>query len=212
MLQKRVGRPKGFDNDEALLSAIEVFWAKGYEGASMKDLTEAMGIKAPSLYAAFGDKHSLYLQAIDRYTSNDACAPLVAFEGERDIGKAVWAFMNAALTYATKHESGTLGCFLSTSVSTSAGEVEGAQERLKTAIQETDVRLAKRLDEEKEKGVLPDDFPSLARARLMFDLRQGFVLRARAGLSRKSMTTDLEDRVRMVLASSDQLESARREK
>lgn len=211
MLQKKIGRPKGFDNDEALLAAIPVFWAKGYEGASMKDLTEAMGINAPSLYAAFGDKHKLYLQAIDRYMSNDACAPLVAFETEIDISKAVRAFMNAALTYATKQESGALGCFLSNCVSASAGEVEGAQERLQAAIKETDLRLAKRFDKEKSDGVLPGDFPSLARARLMFDLRQGFVLRARAGLSRKSMTTDLEDRVRMVLASSDQLEAAIRD-
>lgn len=209
MLQKKIGRPKKFDDDKALLAAIEVFWAKGYDGASMKDLTGAMGINAPSLYAAFGDKHSLYLQAIDRYMSDDACAPLVAFDSELDIGKAVRAFMNAALSYATEHESGALGCFLSTCVSTSAGEVVGAQERLQKAIKETDLRLAKRFDQEKEKGLLPENFPSLARARLMFDLRQGFVLRARAGLSRSSMAGDLDDRVRMVLASSDQLETVR---
>lgn len=197
---KKLGRPVSFDADEALLAAVNVFWAKGYDGASMKDLTEAMGINSPSLYAAFGDKRSLYLKAIDRYTSNDACAPLVAFESEPDIAAAVRAFMEAAIDYATQHESGARGCFLTSCVSTSAGEVEGVQPLLREAIESTDARLAARFDAEKEKGKLPSDFPSLDRARLLFDLRQGHVFRARAGLTRESMTADLNHRVQMVLA------------
>src|SRR5688500_13596233 len=61
------GRPRSFDRDTALGQAMEVFWAKGYEGTSISDLTEAMGINPPSLYAAFGDKERLFLEAIDRY-------------------------------------------------------------------------------------------------------------------------------------------------
>ena len=82
---KKVGRPKKFEREDALMAAVNVFWAKGYDGASMKDLTTAMGINGPSLYAEFGDKHRLYLQAIDKYSNNDACAPLVALEQEDDI-------------------------------------------------------------------------------------------------------------------------------
>lgn len=197
---KKLGRPVGFDADEALLAAVNVFWAKGYDGASVKDLTEAMGINSPSLYGVFGDKRSLYLKAIERYASNDACAPLVAFETEPEIAEAVRAFMEAAIGYATEHESGARGCFLTSCVSTSAGEVEGVEPLLRRAIEETDARLAARFDKEKAKGCLPEDFPSLERAKLMFDLRQGHVFRARAGLERKSMTGDLDHRVRMVLA------------
>ncbi|MFK7886786.1 MAG: TetR/AcrR family transcriptional regulator [Gammaproteobacteria bacterium] len=199
--KKKAGRPKEFSDDEVLLAAINVFWAKGYDGTSMRDLTEATGINSPSLYAAFGSKHSLYLKAIDRYISNDACAPLVAFEGEPNIEKAVRAFFLAALDYATQQQSGALGCFLSNCVSASAGEVDGAKELLEQAIKETDIRLGKRFDQEIADGNLDEDFPSLARARLMFDLRQGIVLRARAGLSRRSMTANLDDRVAMVLAT-----------
>lgn len=63
----KLGRPREFDADEALGRALEVFWAKGYEGASLQDLTDAMGISRPSLYAAFGNKESLFRKALDRY-------------------------------------------------------------------------------------------------------------------------------------------------
>src|ERR1700685_2604840 len=63
----RMGRPRSFDADEALDCALQVFWRKGYEGASLSDLTEAMGIERPSLYAAFGDKETLFRKALDRY-------------------------------------------------------------------------------------------------------------------------------------------------
>src|SRR5213082_3312703 len=61
------GRPREFDIDEALAAALRVFWSKGYEGASLTDLTEAMGITRPSLYAAFGNKESLFRKALDLY-------------------------------------------------------------------------------------------------------------------------------------------------
>src|SRR5690349_7428825 len=61
------GRPRSFDRTEALSRAMEVFWTRGYEGASMAELTGAMGIGAPSLYAAFGSKEALFREAIDHY-------------------------------------------------------------------------------------------------------------------------------------------------
>ena len=61
------GRPREFDVEEALAAALHVFWEKGYEGASLTDLTEAMGITRPSLYAAFGNKEDLFKRALDLY-------------------------------------------------------------------------------------------------------------------------------------------------
>src|SRR5260370_18212884 len=61
------GRPREFDADEALERALELFWRQGYEGTSLGELTAAMGINPPSLYAAFGNKESLFRKALDRY-------------------------------------------------------------------------------------------------------------------------------------------------
>jgi AcrR family transcriptional regulator len=66
------GRPRAFDIEKALDRALQVFWHKGYEGTSLSDLTRAMGINRPSLYAAFGNKENLFRKALDRYADGPA--------------------------------------------------------------------------------------------------------------------------------------------
>jgi len=68
----RMGRPRSFDIDGALGRALQVFWRKGYEGTSLSDLTRAVGVNRPSLYAAFGDKEALFRKALDRYLNGPA--------------------------------------------------------------------------------------------------------------------------------------------
>ncbi len=195
-----MGRPRTFDSREALTAAMNVFWAKGYDGASLKDLTGAMGISGPSMYAAFGDKRELFLKTIDLYGDVDGCAPVVIFESEPDIRLAVRGFLEEVIKYATAHESGAKGCFLASSVSASIGEVEGVKERVEKAIEDTDKRLASRFDREKQNSVLAEDFPSLERARLLYDIRQGYMFRGRAGWTAEAMRQDLDHRVAMILA------------
>nr|WP_255644937.1 TetR/AcrR family transcriptional regulator [Actinoplanes polyasparticus] len=67
-----IGRPRGFDTDEALERAMRVFWQRGYEGASLTDLTTAMGITKTSMYAAFGNKEELFRKALQRYSDGPA--------------------------------------------------------------------------------------------------------------------------------------------
>src|SRR4029077_5760158 len=67
--QGQPGRPRSFDPDAALERAMHVFWAKGYEGASLSNLTRAMHINRPSLYAAFGNKEQLFRKVLDRYVN-----------------------------------------------------------------------------------------------------------------------------------------------
>lgn len=202
MAKNKVGRPVSFDRDNVLLSAMHVFWAKGYDGASMKDLTGAMGINGPSLYGAFGDKRALYLETIEYYASQYGCAPLDAFETEPDIRLAVIAFMEAVIEHSTENAEGALGCFLGSSVSTSAGGVEGVKPLLYKAIMDTDARLCRRFELEKARGALPESFPSMARAKLMLDLRQGYVFRARSGIESSELLFDLSFRVDIILSSS----------
>ena len=81
----RLGRPRAFDRDQALERALDLFWRNGYEGASLSDLTEAMGINPPSLYAAFGNKEELFCKALDRYGErhDEFLRSSGAAEGER---------------------------------------------------------------------------------------------------------------------------------
>ena len=74
---KQRGRPLAFNQDVALDKALNVFWSRGYEGASMAELTEALGINKPSIYAAFGNKETLFRKTLARYTTG-----AVAFVGE----------------------------------------------------------------------------------------------------------------------------------
>ncbi|MFW2590222.1 TetR/AcrR family transcriptional regulator [Sagittula sp. SSi028] len=198
---KKMGRPRSFDYDQALLKAMAVFWEKGYDGASMRDLTSAMGITGPSLYAAFGDKHGLYLKTIDHYCSSDACTPLVVLEREDDIETALGAFLAEVIRSASEHESGAKGCFLASSVVTSVGQVDGVAERVDDAIADTEKRLTARFQREIDKGSLPPTFPAKERAALLFDIRQGYMFRGRAGWPRDRMLQDVPDRVAMLLST-----------
>jgi TetR/AcrR family transcriptional regulator, transcriptional repressor for nem operon len=67
----RTGRPRAFDTDEALSRALDVFWSRGYAGTSIQDLVDGLGLQRGSLYAAFGDKHSLYLKAVELYARHN---------------------------------------------------------------------------------------------------------------------------------------------
>ena len=71
-----IGRPREFDRDVALQEAMLVFWRKGFLATSMNDLCDAMGIRSPSLYAAFGSKEALYIEAVGHYAKTDRAIDL----------------------------------------------------------------------------------------------------------------------------------------
>ena len=102
---------------------------------------------------------------------------------------------------ATEHESGAKGCFLASSVVASVGQVDGVAERVEDAIADTERRLTARFEREIDKGTLPATFPARERAALLFDIRQGYMFRGRAGLSRECMLKDVPERVAMLLSN-----------
>src|SRR4051794_23528580 len=103
------GRPRAFDADAALGRAVEVFWRHGYEGTSLADLTEAMGINRPSLYAAFGNKEELFRRVVARYAQEEMAYAREALARPTAYG-VIETFLRAnvdALTH-TDHPPGCL--------------------------------------------------------------------------------------------------------
>ncbi|WP_420140303.1 TetR/AcrR family transcriptional regulator [Sphingomonas sp.] len=175
------GRPREFDIDEALAAALRVFWMRGYEGASMAELTAEMGITKPSLYAAFGNKEALFRKALDLY------------EREK------MAFMNAALAEPTsrrvaerllegiyKMQTSTCdpkGCLGVMSSLAGTPEASSIRECVIERQKGSRAALIARLDRAREEGDLPADIDTEALARFMTAIFQGLTLQARAGAS-----------------------------
>src|SRR5712691_10745556 len=103
-----MGRPRAFDMDQALERALQVFWRKGYEASSLADLTEAMGINPPSLYAAFGNKEGLFRKAVDRYVERHAGFSEVASAKPTARGM-IEHLLHASVDFVTD-ESNPRGC------------------------------------------------------------------------------------------------------
>lgn len=196
---KKIGRPKEFDDEVALQSALNMFWKKGYDGTSMKDLTAAMGINSPSLYACYGDKQSLFVKTIEYYLQNGSCTPLEVFEQEEDLTLAVKGFFNAVINYSSEYELDVNGCFLGSCVVASVETVADVKPLLQKAITESSLRLASRFKRAVLEGKLPEGFPCDERAKLMFDLRQGALFRARAGVASDIIRKDIDFWTRLIL-------------
>lgn len=186
------GRPRSFDLDEALDRAARVFWAKGYEGASLDDLTEAMGIGRPSLYAAFTDKRTLFLRCLDRY----AGAAMPALDGP--VRAAIGRLLRAVAEGSTGRDTPP-GCLIASVAPGCAVAVEGVADFLAAAVRAADAALEARLRAAVDDGELPAGFPVAARARRAADFMRALAFRARAGATRAELLADAEDAADLVL-------------
>ena len=122
--RRAAGRPRGFDPDAALERALLVFWEHGYEGASLSNLTDAMGISTTSMYAAFGNKEELFRKALERYTEGPSAYLARALEEPTALGVAT-AILAGAVRTTTRpaHPHGCLGVQGALSTSDSGQEV-----------------------------------------------------------------------------------------
>lgn len=112
--RKRKPRPLSFDRDEAVNIAMRLFWRHGYEGVSVSELTEAIGIAPPSLYAAFGNKAGLFREALDRYAETSQTMSALVATGSLE--EAMEVLLNQAIEEATRSET-ERGCMMSTALS-----------------------------------------------------------------------------------------------
>ncbi|MCY1078158.1 TetR/AcrR family transcriptional regulator [Archangium lansingense] len=176
------GRPRGFDSTKALDQALEVFWRQGYEGASIADLTEAMGITAPSLYAAFGSKAELYRQVLERYQARQgASTPRVLTEEPTARGAVEKILREAARDFSSrKHPP---GCMISTAVLTCAEENQPVAEHVAALRAGTLKALRARIEQGIAEGELSAGTDAAALARYFGAIIQGMSVQALDGAS-----------------------------
>ena len=192
------GRPRSFDRDAALRGAMEVFWAKGFEGASLQDLMQAMGIRnTPSVYAAFGDKETLFRSAVDLYAATTGAAPLTAL-AEADGAREGIRAMLASAAKLFSRPSGPGGCLLVTSAITCTRENEHVAADLK-ARQRYGVleALVDKLRVDPETGLLSEsEIKSLAEYALTIML--GLAMRGHDGACQEELETVANRAVRAI--------------
>ncbi|MEU5973289.1 TetR/AcrR family transcriptional regulator [Streptomyces sp. NPDC047315] len=189
MATKQRGRPRSFDRDTALQQATRAFWEHGYEATSIADLTKAMGIGPPSLYAAFGDKRALFAEVVEAYT---AARPvdLDAAPTARD----AFAELLRALAADYTDPAHPPGCLVISAALTCAdGEVMASlrdRRNANLALFEDRVRT------DVAAGVLPADTDVTALARFVGAVLQGMSLQARDGAGRGELEAVVETALR----------------
>ena len=188
-----LGRPREFDLDQALENALHVFWEKGYEGASMTDLTEAMGITRPSLYAAFGNKEELFRKALDRYLDGPAGYAKLALR-QVTARSVVEALLYGEVDAVTDPEC-PAGCLSVNGALTGGDTAESIKQELRTRRAEWEEDLRLRLEQAKAEGDLPAAADAAVLARYLTTMMQGIAVQAVGGTRRE----DLKKIAEMVL-------------
>ena len=187
------GRPRSFDRDAALDAAMEVFWNKGFEAASLADLTAAMGINPPSLYAAFGDKEGLFLEAVSRYESRrDEHCPYCEEPTARGSVEKLLTDMAVQFTSSANPR----GCLMVLASTTSNASSETLQKAIAARRAEARARMKARMDRGVKDGELPPDTDVNALTNFYMAVLAGMSLQARDGASRKAMLATVETAMR----------------
>jgi TetR/AcrR family transcriptional regulator, copper-responsive repressor len=185
---KMRGRPRAFDRDKALRSALELFWTRGYEATSISDLKEGMGITAPSLYAAFGNKDALFLECVELY-SRDYLGEI--FTSLFQPGTAKAAIERVMLRFGALYAGAghPKGCLIVSGAANCGPEAAMIEADLKRRRIEGVALLRDRI----QKGVQAGEFKSRVDAgewaEFYAAVLLGLAMRARDGASRKEMET-----------------------
>lgn len=165
------GRPRSFDTDAALDRAIEVFWRRGFQGAGVSELTAAMGISPPSLYAAFGDKRGLFLRALQHYVARTGAAAQAALRQGGRPPASVRALLRNAVDLAYDGERGR-GCLVACVAADAAGDDEQIRTDLDGLLRVIEQRLGEAAGSDAPPG------------RVLLAAMHALAVRARAGAPR----------------------------
>ncbi|MFA7351161.1 MAG: TetR/AcrR family transcriptional regulator [Methylotenera sp.] len=184
------GRPVAFDQDKALENALHVFWSRGYEGASMSELVEALGINKPSIYAAFGNKEALFQKVLEKYISgpagfiskalNEPTAKLVAEK-----------FLTGAVEFFSD-ESHPSGCMVVQGALSCGQGADFIQSELISRRRQLEEHIKNRFDLAIVKGDLPKSANTANLAKYLTTLHQGLSVQATSGASKAELLAVIE--------------------
>ena len=190
------GRPREFDLDEALAAALRVFWTKGYDGASLTDLTDAMGITRPSLYAAFGNKEALFRKALDLYEREK-----LAYVGEalkaptsRQVAERL---LRGALEMQTSDCEQPRGCMRVISSVACGPEADSIRADLVERRQSSQRALCDRMQRAKEEGDLPAQTDVDGLCAYLGAILQGMAVQAGSGATKAQLESLVETSLAM---------------
>jgi AcrR family transcriptional regulator len=179
------GRPREFCTEQALAAALRVFWSKGYEGASLTDLTEAMGITRPSLYAAFGNKESLFCKTLDLY-EREKLAYMQAAMDQPTARAVAEHLLRGSLANQTSSAE-PHGCMGVINSMACGEEAESIRERVLERGMVAKRALIARMDRAKEEGDLPDHIDAEGLTAYLLAIIQGMAVQAGAGATRAEL-------------------------
>ena len=186
------GRPRAFDRDEVLDRAMVTFWACGYSGASVDNITDSMGINRPSLYATFGSKHNLFMEVIDRYASTLGRLPFSALNSDMDARKVVAAYFEACIRCVTL-KGKPRGCLIANVATIEAETDAQVREKLSRMFADTDRAMTDFFRAAQDDGRLSGQHDPQALARMIVSITHSLATRARAGASRKQLSVLADD-------------------
>ncbi len=180
------GRPRAFDRDAALGRAMELFWARGYEATSTVTLAAAMGIHPPSLYAAFGDKKRLFLEAVDAYQARHAGFIAAALTEEPTAEAAVRRLLAEAATVYTD-PSRPLGCMVVLAATNCGEGADDVAEALAAKRAAGEAAIRARIERGLAEGDVPGGTDGAALAAFVATVLHGMSLAARDGATAETL-------------------------
>lgn len=180
------GRPREFDADKVLDKALHVFWERGYEGTSLSDLTEAMGINRPSLYAAFGNKEELFRRALDRYAEKGPGAVHREALAE-PTAKGVVEHLIRSVALNLTDPCNPPGCLAVQGALTCGDAAESIKQELCKRRAAGEQELRQRFERAKIEGDLSPESDPAALARYVMTITQGMSVQAAGGASRADL-------------------------
>ena len=184
---RRRGRPRAYDPQAALRRATDTFWKAGYSATSLDDISAATGMNRPSLYAAFGDKRALYLEALAHYWQSTLAATREALADDRPLDEALMRAYDAALSIYFPEGHSPRGCFVVGTAVTEALEDAEIRKSLAEGLGAMDADFEARFRTAREKGALKGDADPAALAILASATMQTIAIRARAGVPRAEL-------------------------